>query len=138
MTFRNPLVYESLSSSRPVRWVRWVRRVRVRVRARAGARVLAARLEEGGQLLAALVEALLREGHGGVVHLVDGHHEDTHAQRLGQHRVLARLPAAVEAGLELALACGDNEHAYIGLARARDHVGHVVLVAGRVEDGVPG
>eukprot|EP00964_Phaeocystis_antarctica_P097451 scaffold63562_cov54-Phaeocystis_antarctica.AAC.2 len=98
--------------------------------------VVAAALEEGRELLAALVEALLREVHGGVVHLVDGHHEDAHAQCLGEQGVLARLPPPLEAGLELALACGDDEHAYIGLARARDHVGHVVLVAGRVEDGV--
>ena len=81
--------------------------------------------------------ACLREVDGRVVHLVDGDDEDAHAERLGEQRVLARLAAAVEARLELALARRDDEDADVGLARARNHVGNVVLVAGRVEDRVP-
>ena len=91
--------------------------------------VVPALLEEGRQLGDALVEALLRPAAGGVVHLVDDDDEDAHAQGLRQHRVLARLPSLVEARLELALPRRDHEDADVGLARARDHVGHVVLVA---------
>mmetsp|Transcript_25671 Transcript_25671/g.69411 ORF Transcript_25671/g.69411 Transcript_25671/m.69411 type:complete len:398 (+) Transcript_25671:429-1622(+) len=98
--------------------------------------VVAALLEEGRELLHDLLVALLAPLHRGVVHLVDGHQQQTHAERLGQERVLARLPAALEARLKLTLARGDDEHANVGLAGARNHVWHVVLVTGRVEDGV--
>ena len=63
------------------------------------------------------------------VHLVDGHHQLTHAQRLDEERVLARLPALLEARLELALDAVDDQNGAVGLARARDHVRNEVLVA---------
>jgi hypothetical protein len=50
----------------------------------------------------------LRPRDRGVVHLVDEHDEVFDAGRFGQHGVLARLPAAVEARLELALARRDH------------------------------
>lgn len=55
-------------------------------------------------LLVALLAPLPVGTHdGGLVHLVDGHDDLGDAQRLGQLRMLPRLPAALEARLELGL-----------------------------------
>jgi len=51
--------------------------------------------------------------------------------------VLARLPALLEARLELALARGDDEERDVRLRRAGNHRRHVRLVAWRIEDRVP-
>ena len=64
-----------------------------------------------------------------VVELVDDDDELDDAERLGELRVLARLPALLKARLVLALAAADDEHGDVGLRRAHDHVGHVVFVA---------
>ena len=91
-------------------------------------------LEVGGQLVLAVVVALLAPLHGRVIHLVDQDHQVLHSRRLHQHGVLARLAAALEAGLELAFARGDDEDGEVCLTGAPDHVGHEGLVAGRVQD----
>mmetsp|Transcript_128191 Transcript_128191/g.358878 ORF Transcript_128191/g.358878 Transcript_128191/m.358878 type:complete len:668 (+) Transcript_128191:1274-3277(+) len=49
--------------------------------------------------------------------------------------MLASLTASLEARLELALPGGDDENADVSLGRAADHVRHVGLVAGGVQDG---
>jgi hypothetical protein len=46
--------------------------------------------------------------------------------------MLARLSSLFKAGLELAFARADNENGDVGLAGAADHVGHKVLVTGRI------
>ena len=96
-------------------------------------RTVAAALEEGRELVAALLEALLAPLDGHVVHLVDDDHQDAHAVRLREQRVLARLPAALEARLELALPGTDNQHPHVRLARARNHVWYVILVPRGIE-----
>lgn len=55
---------------------------------------------------------------------------------LRQQHVLAGLARAVEAGLELALAGGNDQHADVGLGSTGDHVGDIVLVARRVQHRV--
>ena len=69
--------------------------------------------------------------------LVDDHDELLHAEGLGEQRVLPRLAAALVASLEFAFSGRYDEDADVGLRRALDHVGHKVLVARGVEDGVP-
>ena len=60
-------------------------------------------------LLVALLAPLPVGPHdGGLIHLVDGHDDLGDAQGLGQLRVLPRLPAALEARLELGL--GASRH----------------------------
>jgi alpha-D-ribose 1-methylphosphonate 5-triphosphate synthase subunit PhnG len=78
-------------------------------------------LEVGLELADALLVARLLPVHRGVVHLVDHHDQVRHAQRAGQQRVLARLPALLEARLKLALARGDDQHANVGLRSACMH-----------------
>ena len=77
------------------------------------------------------VEARLAPRHG--VHLVHDHHQPRQPQPLQQHGVLARLRVRQEARLELALGRGHHEEARVRLARARDHVGHKVAMAGGVQ-----
>ena len=76
-----------------------------------------------------LVVALLRPdaarpGDGRLVHLVDRHDELRHAQRLGQQRVLPRLPTALEARLELALRRLLSLLELLGLVLCRGHRWH--------------
>jgi len=98
-------------------------------------------LQEGLEDIYHLVVAILvphtpLQTHRRVVHFVDANDELLHAGRLGQDRVLARLAAAVETGLELTLAHRDDEAGHVGLRRTANHVWHEVLVPGRIQDGV--
>jgi len=83
-----------------------------------------------------------------VIHLVDEDHQALDAQRFGQHRMLARLATSLKPSLELALSCGDHQHANISLKErekdhdgttdlcsAFDHVRNVVFVAGGIQQG---
>ena len=54
-------------------------------------------------VIALLRPDAVRPGDGRLVHLIHRHNELGHAQGLGQQCVLPRLPAALEACLELAL-----------------------------------
>lgn len=73
----------------------------------------------------------------GRTHLVDDDDELGHAQCLGQLRMLARLTPALVPRLELAFPRGNDEHPDVRLRGALDHVGHIVLVAWRVQNRVP-
>ena len=61
-----------------------------------------------------------------------------YAECLCEERVLAGLSATFEPGLELALACRDDEHRDVRLGGAGDHVRDVRLVPRGVQDGEPG
>mmetsp|Transcript_15384 Transcript_15384/g.53432 ORF Transcript_15384/g.53432 Transcript_15384/m.53432 type:complete len:270 (-) Transcript_15384:231-1040(-) len=95
--------------------------------------IVARRLQERRQLADDLVVARLRPLDRRVVHLVDHNHKLAHTESLRKHSVLASLAAALKARLELALASADDENAGVRLRRTLDHVGHVVLVAWRVQ-----
>jgi len=83
---------------------------------------------------------LLDDGHvpvagpADLVHFIDQDDQVAHAHALGQERVFPRLAALFKAAFELALLGTDDESTDVGLTGALDHVGHVVLVAGRVDD----
>mmetsp|Transcript_18712 Transcript_18712/g.70801 ORF Transcript_18712/g.70801 Transcript_18712/m.70801 type:complete len:353 (+) Transcript_18712:313-1371(+) len=91
-------------------------------------------LQKRLQLRAALVVAALVPLHGVVVHLVDDNDEVLNSEGLGQKRVLSRLSAAFEARLELPFPRRDDEDADVCLGGALDHVRHVALVAGRIQN----
>eukprot|EP00955_Chlamydomonas_euryale_P032676 343670-Chlamydomonas_euryale.AAC.2 len=100
--------------------------------------VVSARLEERREAVADGVVTLsvplaAVERDAWAVELVDDDQQARHAERLGQLRVLARLAAALKAGLKLALARRDEQDRNVRLARALDHVGDIVLVAGRIQ-----
>ena len=63
-----------------------------------------------GQLSPLLRQLASLIGDRGVIHLVDGNNQLGHPQRLGQLGMLPRLPAALKAGLKLALQAGTELH----------------------------
>jgi hypothetical protein len=74
--------------------------------------------------------------YSGFIHLVDGDYELANSKRLGQRSVLACLTTTVETSFKLTLTSRNHQDTNIGLRRTTNHVGHVVLVAGRIENRV--
>ena len=91
-------------------------------------------LEVRGQLVLAVVVPLFAPFDSWVIHLVDQDHQVLHTSSFHKHSVLARLSTSLKASLELPLTRADDEDGKVGLAGASDHVGHVGLVAGRIEN----
>ena len=71
-----------------------------------------------------------------VIHLVYNDDDLVHAGSLDEHDMLARLPAPLEAGLELALPRGDDEKRNVRLCGAGNHRRHVRLVARSIQNCV--
>ena len=92
---------------------------------------------ERRQLLFDLLVARLIPLDRQIVHLIDHNDDLVHASSLDEHDMLARLPALLEARLELAFTRGDDKQCDVRLCGARYHRGDVRLVARCIEDRVP-
>mmetsp|Transcript_8346 Transcript_8346/g.15432 ORF Transcript_8346/g.15432 Transcript_8346/m.15432 type:complete len:478 (+) Transcript_8346:275-1708(+) len=102
--------------------------------------VVSALLEERAKasenLVVSLLAPLASLRNRRVVHLVHDNNELGDTERLGQLSVLPRLPTSLETCLELALTGSNDEHANVSLRGTPNHVWHVVLMSGGVQDCV--
>src|SRR5260221_5499341 len=84
--------------------------------------------DERRQLLLDLLVARFIPFDRRVVHLVDHNDDLVNASSLDEHDVLARLPALLEARLELAFTRGDDKQRDVRLRSAGYHRGDIRLV----------
>mmetsp|Transcript_5106 Transcript_5106/g.14660 ORF Transcript_5106/g.14660 Transcript_5106/m.14660 type:complete len:431 (+) Transcript_5106:909-2201(+) len=104
--------------------------------------VVPAVLQERGQLILNLFVPLLAPlpvgAHDGrLIHLVDRHNDLSNPQGLRQLSVLPRLPSTLKPCLELGLAGRNDQHTNVGERGPANHVGHIVFVPRRIQDGIP-
>jgi len=98
--------------------------------------VKAGATDEWCQLILDLLVARLIPLDRQIIHLVDHDDDLVNAGSLDEHDVLARLPALLEARLELAFTRGDDEQRDVRLGGAGYHRGDVRLVARCIEDRI--
>merc|ERR550525_1853966 len=97
--------------------------------------VVANLLDEAGDLLADLLEPGLAVGRLSGIHLVGGHDELLHPERVGEQGVLPGLAVLGDAGFELSSSGGDDEHSAVSLGGPGDHVLDEVTMSGGIDDG---
>jgi len=100
---------------------------------RNGLGVVADLLDEVGDLLDDLVEAVL--GPLGGIHLVDSDNELLDTQGVGKQSVLTGLTVLRDTSLELTSTTGNDKNGAVSLGGTSDHVLDEITVTGSINDG---
>mmetsp|Transcript_11441 Transcript_11441/g.25482 ORF Transcript_11441/g.25482 Transcript_11441/m.25482 type:complete len:277 (+) Transcript_11441:566-1396(+) len=90
--------------------------------------------EKGGHFGFEFQKAAFGVPNRAVVHFVNGHNHLFDAQRVGQQRMLSRLPRFGHARFKRPLTGVDHENGHVGLGTPRNHVFDKIAVPRRVHD----